>query len=1249
MVRWLVGFLVFCPSLAFAWPPPSFGADFSRIPTSPRSRGTPPTATRVPFSVDSLTGEQKEEARTRARFMQSHDVHLDAALVRYLNSLGVPTELQGTVPMPDSRGSLRYKVLFRDILEWARHARSTEAARVLDAIILEFGARDTIPYASDIPETAAFVSEGEKKYPVIVEERGYSTGRMTMLAVRRMTPEEHESLMRAARHASGNVMYPTREDMKFLEDLARKTKAHGPDAAFHSIFPHDQRFYYAYQGNHGVSTSETAEYFVTLLEKAKAEGNRDLTEALEMTLAGLVFFNERNAGSIYRMLKEEWAARPAQGPPAPEPEPLAMWWRGYADLDEPAVPEPAIQEPPPVSEEPLPPPLAELEDLEFVEPLWDLPPAPPPSPAVVEDPYLPGDDPFYDLPVEQPPPPVVADEPAELFFTDPDESLFAEQAPPPREVPAPDPPPAPARPAPAPIVREAMGPPAPVVTVPPAPPADPEPARPAVATPPTPVTADPATADAREAYLARVARLAAVERELKGKYVGIDHIIDSLMSIARNLELTPELVLKPSIVSLMGLPGEAKTSLIQDWVRLMGWDNRFLHYRIRENTPYLLTDGLQRFGRDRTTMTLEPGASGVVFYDDIHNLMTTAQFELAARDNARLVTERTLHHDRLWQITGNGTMSVNLTADVHGLLRTIEDKASEIGSNLTAQRRAGEEISRLEGEAQLARVPVDPAAIARLRELITSLTTANQKLEDQIRATFEVLKREHRTVLGRYATMSGASFTDELKHKPEEVLGYLGEQGRTVSLDKQLDFRQVVIVLAGNPETVVDPAAELADRTLRDSGAPISPDRLHDFVAHGQPGALAAFVRSRFGEQSGWISRLQVNHWQVMAPPDRRGWELRVAHQLQTIARANSDKWSRLGVPTQLEFDASVQELFMRIVQTDPMSASRFLYGDSMLIFGSLFPELDSVLLTAGASARGRLRVTYDARSESFVVVGERGERILVKQANLNLPILAEARRRGPNYDLHRQLFHQAGHAVLGTLVYGSLPRSLTRNAAGTDIAQPSLWEHPNVDLYEADANRILIHLGGYAAEELFAPPARTSSPAQQDHRQALAMMEQLMGSLREKQGRESFGDRRNPVPFREIVPPSLRSHPLFSILASTNGDQALALKEAYALVKEALRRHGDFVNALHDALVEREMLTQQEIRGLFLAARSFPGPQARLIATAEPGIFAATNCRVALEKLGQPGLNPARIFHSLVRWWYLRDLWREQAKTAVD
>ena len=100
----------------------------------------------------------------------------------------------------------------------------------------------------------------------------------------------------------------------------------------------------------------------------------------------------------------------------------------------------------------------------------------------------------------------------------------------------------------------------------------------------------------------KIQKLEEVKKKLKEDFVGIDSVIDRVISSISPWYLTPEVIERPLVVSLWGLTGTGKTSLVRKLVEYLNLSERLVYFDCGEHdkdSGSTITDIIdQQFGEE---------------------------------------------------------------------------------------------------------------------------------------------------------------------------------------------------------------------------------------------------------------------------------------------------------------------------------------------------------------------------------------------------------------------------------------------------------------------------------------------------------------------------------------------------------------------------------------------------------------------------------------------------------------------------
>lgn len=221
--------------------------------------------------------------------------------------------------------------------------------------------------------------------------------------------------------------------------------------------------------------------------------------------------------------------------------------------------------------------------------------------------------------------------------------------------------------------------------------------------------------------LARKTKLEACKKHLKGEFVGIDHIIDSLVDYIQIWYLMPEILNRPIILNLWGMTGVGKTDLVRKLVKFLNYQDRFVEVELSNTTASTWASTVSQILAENGLNDEQPG---IVLFDEIQRFHTV--------DNDGSPLNKTQFAD-FWELLSDGRLSRKTKQNVDNFLFSYTTTKQQ---NAAARKR-GEEVE----DQQL-----DPWSAKRLQEAfgldqsISELTSLN---EDQlIELVLEVKRRK---------------------------------------------------------------------------------------------------------------------------------------------------------------------------------------------------------------------------------------------------------------------------------------------------------------------------------------------------------------------------------------------------------------------------------------------------------------------------------------------------------------------------
>jgi len=221
--------------------------------------------------------------------------------------------------------------------------------------------------------------------------------------------------------------------------------------------------------------------------------------------------------------------------------------------------------------------------------------------------------------------------------------------------------------------------------------------------------------------LARKNKLEACKVHLKGEFVGIDHIIDSLVDYIQIWYLMPEILNRPIILNLWGMTGVGKTDLVRKLVKFLNYQDRFVEVELSNNSTSTWASTVSQILAENGLNDEQPG---IVLFDEIQRFHTV--------DNDGSPLHKTQFAD-FWELLSDGRLSRKTKQNVDNFLFSYTTTKQQ---NAAARKR-GEEVEEQK---------LDPWSAKRLREtfgLDQSISELTSLDEDQlIDLVLEVKRRK---------------------------------------------------------------------------------------------------------------------------------------------------------------------------------------------------------------------------------------------------------------------------------------------------------------------------------------------------------------------------------------------------------------------------------------------------------------------------------------------------------------------------
>jgi cell division protease FtsH len=169
--------------------------------------------------------------------------------------------------------------------------------------------------------------------------------------------------------------------------------------------------------------------------------------------------------------------------------------------------------------------------------------------------------------------------------------------------------------------------------------------------------------------------LKAVRKELKDHFVGIDHIIDNVISDMEAWYIMPELLNRPVIINLWGLTGVGKTDLVRRLTKAIDFQDRYCEIDMSDNSKNDDYDRAKTIGEILSNnFRIESGEPCIILVDEFQ------KFRSKDEDGNEMELDR--FHD-IWQLLSDGELP--FTPDMSFLYHERYDLEDSIKRDITRE------------------------------------------------------------------------------------------------------------------------------------------------------------------------------------------------------------------------------------------------------------------------------------------------------------------------------------------------------------------------------------------------------------------------------------------------------------------------------------------------------------------------------------------------------------------------------------
>ena len=563
----------------------------------------------------------------------------------------------------------------------------------------------------------------------------------------------------------------------------------------------------------------------------------------------------------------------------------------------------------------------------------------------------------------------------------------------------------------------------------------------------------------REEILHKQTLLNKAREQLKKEFVGIDKVIDEIVSAISGWFCFPSMQKRPVVANLWGLTGVGKSSLIQRLAQCINFEKGYYHFELGKR------DVAQR-GRASSIQEIMENIYGstnglpvLIVLDEFQHVRTIKRREEVERSKISLI----------WQLLDSGmfqTYSQHTVSKIYGI--------KHLASTLKELLREGVQVAN--------------GKIVKMRRYF------NKKIDSRVylgqgtfgvgKETFDIDKNElfvpygfHEDIyeLNTESFGSPLEVADRLrKMSGLETVKWLEEMTVYGFRPSMVDCSKAFIFVIGN----LDEAYTMN----RHFNPDISADEFHEISLKITVPTIKEALKERFRSEE--IARLGNTH--IIYPAFNRESFRKI---IQLELRKLSDKmYDSQGI--KLHFDTSIETLIYK-EGVYPTQGTRPIFSTVQQIICAKFGQIITEAIVKKLSST---EVQLKAK-DSTLIVEYLQEKKVLHTFSIELVLNLEKERKSKRDDVQAIVaVHEAGHAVLSSVLLGTVPEIVLSSTAAVDANGSSHIRYKWSYVARKEIKkRLAVDLGGYVAEELVFGRENITTGAEEDIKRATHFITKLL------------------------------------------------------------------------------------------------------------------------------------------------------------
>ena len=533
--------------------------------------------------------------------------------------------------------------------------------------------------------------------------------------------------------------------------------------------------------------------------------------------------------------------------------------------------------------------------------------------------------------------------------------------------------------------------------------------------------------------------------QLKREFVGLDDIIDQLGASVYAWYVTPEIITRPTIVSIWGMTGTGKTSVVKRLISLLYLDDVRISFdcgECRDNNKSISTDIMDTFGKSEESDSGDrfSGSNSLVFMFD--------EFQYARTINESGEEEVAPSLRPIWSILDSGIIDIN---DYNYDFSNLCDFIDELVDTSKSLPHIIIKDNHIES-------PDDVSAFLDLMffhyDRGPSIKTDNT--EDQNKPLEVLTSRYLRTIIRRLNNKSDALGSRVAKEllSGEYTIGQLAERlediKKLAASSRKLDCSKSLVFILGNLDEAYKDSSDISPD--------IDADLFYDITSRVTTTDIKEALKERYRpEQIGRLGNNIIKYPTLSKDSFKKIIDLEIGRILDRFSEVDKIK---------VVFEQSMKDLLYSESVYPTQGVRPVLSSIDTLIT----PYLSKVVEHKGRSKSVCIGVVGSVRDFRLPCVDirlkfDKAEEVIVEQK------LELGKERCPENRKKRFIcaVHEIGHAVMYSWCKGEVPDSIV--SVSTDHGGfCNTYDRRfagEIDCRRDVLDEVRISLGGYQAERV--------------------------------------------------------------------------------------------------------------------------------------------------------------------------------------